>query len=363
MKTTTLMVTAILGLSLNYAHADQDGAFLDPAYTNLIHPKVSLIRNKTDSKNDVADVISKLTPVRSQESRGTCSIFSATAYLEGLLIQKGVGTVDTLDLSEEWLQYTVNRGRTSDGSSGPRNFTSIKNNGMVLEATLPYIGQNWATTWSELKDSRCGKLTGDDQTSCFIVHRDPNLLLKTDEELTALKEDEFLSIRNEAKAFREQNIKFDNKASFYLYDTNTIKAHLKAGTPVVLEINFYYGAWNHRGGESIGLERNMDHWNKGIITSPEEGSLDAEASPKKPAGHSVLVVGYDDNRVVTKEIQMADGTRKTFTYKGVYYIKNSWGTSGFGKDFEVDGVTYPGYGMIVQKHADAEGSFYFLPLK
>ena len=106
----------------------------------------------------------------------------------------------------------------------------------------------------------------------------------------------------------------------------------------------------------------MDHWSKGIIANPEEGSLDLEKSPTKRAGHSVLVVGYDDNRIVTKEIQMADGTRKTFTYKGVYYFKNSWGTSSFGKDFEVDGVNYPGYGMIVQKYADSLGSFFTMPL-
>jgi C1A family cysteine protease len=104
----------------------------------------------------------------------------------------------------------------------------------------------------------------------------------------------------------------------------------------------------------------MDHWAQGIIGHPEPGSLDREKSSEKPAGHSVLVVGFDDNKIVKKKIQMADGTSKMFTYKGVYYIKNSWGTESFGSEFEVDGVNYPGYGMIVQKHANQDGSFFAL---
>jgi hypothetical protein len=363
MKTSALFSIALLTLSFSTAHADEDGAFLDPQYNHKIHPKVSIIRNKSESKNDLADAISKQTPVRSQESRGTCSIFSATAYLESLLLQRGFAPAETLDLSEEWLQYTSVRGRISDGSSAPSNFTALKNWGTVPEATLPYIGQDWVNVANPLKDTRCGHLTGNEKTSCFIVHRDPTLLLKTDEQIAAaeVKDEEFITIRKEAVEFRKKNIKY-TQASYYLYDTATIKSNLKAGYPVVLEIDFYYGAWNHGGGQSLGIERNMEHWYQGIITSPEEGSLDAEKSPEKRAGHSVLVVGYDDNRIVTKEIQMADGTRQTFTYKGVYYIKNSWGTSSFGKDFEVDGVKYPGYGMIVQKHADEEGSFFFMPL-
>jgi hypothetical protein len=59
---------------------------------------------------------------------------------------------------------------------------------------------------------------------------------------------------------------------------------------------------------------------------------------------------------------MKDGSEKTFTYRGVYYFKNSWGATNFGVDFEINGVNYPGYGMMVQKYAHAEGSFYLMPL-
>lgn len=85
-------------------------------------------------------------------------------------------------------------------------------------------------------------------------------------------------------------------------------------------------------------------------------------SSKHPAGHSVLVVGYDDNVIVEKLVRLTNGTTKKVTYKGVYYFKNSWGTSSFGKDFQIDGVKYPGYGMMVQDYAEKFGQFFVLPL-
>lgn len=353
------MKTALLlALSMSFTLRAEDHAYLDSAYTHLIHPKVSTLSNKSQTKNDIEAAMAIQSPVRSQESRGTCSIFSATAYLESLLIQKE--TFDTtLDLSEEWLQYISVRGRTNDGSSAPSNFEAMKNYGMLFEDTLPYEGDDWSKMDSELEASRCGHLSGTALKSCEITHFDPKLLIQED---SMIDDQEFVTLRKEARAFKNKHIKLKN-SSYYLYDTNEIKDQLIAGTPVILEIDFYYGAWNHRGGDSLGIERNMDHWNKGIIANPEAGSLDAKMSPTKRAGHSVLVVGYDDNRIVKKTIQMADGTKKSFTYKGVYYIKNSWGTDSFGRDFEIDGVNYPGYGMIVQKHANAEGSFFVLPLK
>jgi hypothetical protein len=59
---------------------------------------------------------------------------------------------------------------------------------------------------------------------------------------------------------------------------------------------------------------------------------------------------------------MKDGTTKKFTYKGVYYFKNSWGTSSFGRDFTIDGEKFPGYGMMVAKYAEEQGQFFQMPL-
>ncbi len=362
MKMNLAILTLLSLASFNSFAQDQDlaqvndHAFLDSAYTHLVHPKVSPVGNKAlASKNDFAEAVMFQTPVRSQESRGTCSIFSSTAYVESLMIQNEFFGQE-VNLSEEWLQYTSVRGRQSDGSSAPSNFEAVKKYGMALEATLPYIGQDWTKTESPLKQKRCASLEGAALKSCQITHFDPSLLLKKDAEIS---DETFVTARTEALNFKKEYLTIKN-SNYYLYDTETIKQRLLDGKPVVLELDFYYGAWNHRGGEELGLVRDMSNWAKGIIGNPEPGSLDLEKSPSKPAGHSVLVVGFDDNRIVKIKTQMADGTTKVFTYKGVYYIKNSWGTTSFGSEFEVDGVNYPGYGMITQKHANADGSFFAL---
>lgn len=358
MKVMTLALTCVLSAA---AFAQEDGAFLDPKYPNLVHPKKSSLTTKSLPANDVKEVISYQTPVKSQAARGTCSIFSATAYLEGLLVKKGLFN-NALDLSEEWLQYTAVRNRTSDGSSGWSNFAAIRDYGMPSEQTLPYIGEDWTEAFNPLKDVRCGKLTGAAKTSCLIVHRDPKMLEMTDAQIMEKYSDkEFINARSEALSFKKKNIKFTS-TSFMIYDVSEVKSLLQQGTPVVLEVDFYYGAWNHRKADEYGIGRNLDHWNKGIVTAPEVGSVDFYESPKHPAGHSILVVGYDDNKIVERTIKMKDGTMKKFTYKGVYYFKNSWGTSAFGSTFEVDGERFPGYGMMVAKYAEEQGQFFKMPL-
>lgn len=354
-------IALCLGLVSSMAFSKEDGAFLDAKYRNLVHPiKNKNSINKSLPASNTKEVIGYQSAVRSQAARGTCSIFSSTAYLEGLLIKKGLNA--SLDLSEEWLQYTAVRNKSSDGSSGWTNFAAIRDYGMPSEESLPYIGEDWVEAFNPLKDERCGKLTGANKKSCLIVHRDPSLLNLTDAQITALNGDkEFIAARKEALDFKKKNIKFSG-SDFNVSSVSEVKTLLESGTPVVLEVDFYYGAWNHREAEEFGIGRNLDHWAKGIITFPEEGSLDEVESRKHPAGHSILVVGYDDNKIVEKTIQMADGTTKIFTYKGVYYFKNSWGTSSFGKDFKIDGVSFPGYGMMVAKYAEEIGQFFKMPL-
>jgi hypothetical protein len=60
---------------------------------------------------------------------------------------------------------------------------------------------------------------------------------------------------------------------------------------------------------------------------------------------------------------MDDGTTKSFTYRGVYYFKNSWGTDKFGVQFSLNGKVYPGYGMITQKYAHDFGQFFQMLVK
>ena len=357
------ILSIALGLFLiaNASFAQDEGAYLDAKYPNLVHPfndKNSV--NKSLPSNDSKNVISYQSQVRSQAARGTCSIFSSTAYIEGLLIKKGFNA--SIDLSEEWLEYTAVRNKSSDGSTGWTNFQAIKDYGMVAEETLPYIGEDWLEAFNPLKEQRCGKLLGAAKKSCLIVHRDPSLLNLTDVQIqTKYNDNEFINARKEALDFKKKYIKFSD-SNFNVSNVSEVKSLLSNGTPVVVEVDFYYGAWNHREADEFGIGRNLDHWSKGIVTFPEEGSLDAVESVKHPAGHSILIVGYDDNKIVEKTIKMADGSTKTFSYKGVYYFKNSWGTTSFGREFQIDGISFPGYGMMVAKYAEELGQFFKMPL-
>lgn len=359
MKTHTLALACTLLSTATFAQ--EDGAFLDPKYPTMIHPKKDGNITKLMPANDVKAVISSQTSVKSQAARGTCSIFSATAYIEGLLVKKGLFD-NTLDLSEEWLEYTSVRNSSDDGSSGWTNFAAIRDYGMPTEQTFPYIGEDWREAFNPLKDIRCGKLTGPAKTSCLIVHRDPTMLELTDAEImTKYSDQEFINARNEANYFKAKTIKFKN-SYFLINDVSEVKKMLQNETPVVLEVDFYYGAWNHRKADEYGIGINLDHWSKGIVTFPEQGSVDEVESLNHPAGHSILVVGYDDNKIVERTIKMKDGTTKKFTYKGVYYFKNSWGTNSFGSNFQVDGESFPGYGMMVAKYAEEKGQFFKMPL-
>ncbi len=363
--TITKIFVALSSLIALQAFAGDDGAFLDPKYPNLIHPKVSKLKIKGVSRSDTVQVISFQTEIKSQQSRGTCSIFSATAYIEGLLVQKGDFTKD-LDLSEEWLEYTAVGGSISDGSHAYKNFNALKNFGAPFEKTLPYVGYDWNDSYSPEGEKRCGHLKDQyKKKACLLVHFDPALLRKSDVELldqtSSFFSPSFVDARTEAFEIRDRHFKFKN-TSYTVYDTNQVKELLLQGKPVILESDFYYGAWNHRKATELGIERNMDFWNKGIVTHPVPGSMDEFKSRTSPAGHSILVVGFDDEKIVEQNIKMKDGSTKKVRFKGVYYFKNSWGKDSFGRDFEVDGKKFPGYGMMVQDYAHGYGSFYKLEI-
>src|SRR5690606_17691038 len=152
-----LFLAGVLATSIvSPAFANVDGAYLDAPYPQQYKVVDDAASAKgLKGKSDTNAVIDFMTPVRSQGSRGTCSIFSATAMVEGLLNIKGLGNSET-DLSEEFLQYNVNAGSTSDGSYATKNFRAVTYNGMAAETTLPYIGNDWTSWQDETATKRCG---------------------------------------------------------------------------------------------------------------------------------------------------------------------------------------------------------------
>ena len=344
----------------NPATASVDGAYLDAPYPNLVPAVDDAYRNKNlQAKSDTNALIDLMTPVRSQQSRGTCSIFSAAALIEGLL-NIDAGTSVDMDLSEEFLQYNVNAGSTSDGSYATKNFASITRDGMASEAVLPYIGDDWTKWQDATATKRCGYLTGTKKDSCLIVHHDPDNRYRTDDQLLDVTkpwyDPSLVAARVDGREFKSMHLTASNYG--YMYSTSQVKELLSQGIPVILEQDFYYGTWNHRTADSLNIGRNLDHWSKGIVGYPFPGSMDAKQSPTKRAGHSILLVGYDDNVVIDFPVKMEDGTTKTFKLKGVYYFKNSWGTDSFGREAVIDGISRPGYGTMTQRYAHDYGSFY-----
>lgn len=375
----SLMPVAIAFFATNLAHAQtpisssdlaNDGSFLDPKYPQLktVSSALRALRKErflgdrqVPKASDTISLIEKQSPVKSQGARGTCSIFSATAMAESFLIATA-GANTNLDLSEEWLELVIKRNAQSEGSSSNINFSTISGYGMASEESLPYIGETWENLESsKLASERCGHIKGYQQKSCLLGHHDPQLLVIDLAELLREGSDHYSPMI--AKARTESN---ENRAQFNsklvlkrsIDDDMIVKTVLANGTPLTLDVDFYYGAWNHRLASNFGMERNMEHWYQGVVGFPAPGSVDAKRSLEDPAGHSVLIVGYDDELEVEVPTLMQDGTTKNIKYKGVYYFKNSWGSASFGRDFKINGKPFPGYGMITQKYAHQYGQFF-----
>src|SRR6185503_14441470 len=62
--------------------------------------------NKADAMYPAQFQVADQSPVRSQGSRGVCSIFASTAMIENLYIKAGM-PVDEADFSEQYLQWAV----------------------------------------------------------------------------------------------------------------------------------------------------------------------------------------------------------------------------------------------------------------
>lgn len=106
-------------------------------------------------------------------------------------------------------------------------------------------------------------------------------------------------------------------------------------------LTFFYQSWNHRAST---LKVSSDYWDKGYVLFPNKD--DQKISLEKRAGHSILIVGWDDTLEVPKldkdgEV-VKDSTGEPILEKGFFLFKNSWGTGGFGKD----NAAGDGYGWL-----------------
>lgn len=264
------------------------------------------------------DLVADQSPIRNQQRRGVCSIFSTVALMENLYIKSGV--LADADFSEQYLQWAVkaqlHEFTGTSGSNAATNLRAIHEFGIPLESAWPYEGSQW----SSVNDAAC---TGDAENlpyRCYTNGDAPD----------AAQMGQLYHLP--AGRFVNSNVR-SLKAQIY---------GKRAG--VIVGGTFYYQAWNH--GAST-LPVNSGYMANGYVMYPN--ATDRARSVEHRAGHSFLLVGWDDNLEVPQldeagNVVMQDG--HPVMERGFFLFKNSWGTSRFG----VNNPHGAGYGWIAYRY-------------
>ncbi len=271
------------------------------------------------------DLLELQSPVKSQGRRGVCSIFSTAGLMEHLYI---AGGMENPDFSEQYLQWSakfeVGSFPNTSGSNAYYNLRAVTQYGIPAEAAWPYEVDQWGVA----DDAECDG-EDDQPTRCYTNGQPP------EDALTAQK-------------FQLPPGRWLNSRRASIMD------HIRVnGTGVVVGLEFFYQAWNHRRSE---LPRNLDSWDAGIVRAPNDE--DREISRESPAGHSILILGWDLDlqfpRVDAEGNTVLDADGEPVMEQGFYLFKNSWGTEGFG----VDHPAGAGYGWLSMDYVDEFGRAY-----
>lgn len=262
---------------------------------------------------DQFDLVDEQSPVKSQGSRGVCSIFSTVALMEHLYILNE--DIPDPDFSEQYLQWSakneVGLFTDSSGSTAQVNLNAISSYGIVEETDWAYESQPWGPS----DDEECAD---DPKPTRCHTNGDPPEEAQ-DAPKWSLPSGKWISTR-----------------------TRDIKAHMRnEGQAVIVGGDFFYQAWNHSGSQ---LPTSNEYWREGYVQYPNEE--DRETSLENRAGHSFLLVGWDDDLEIERldgdgEV-MTDENGDVVTEKGFFIFKNSWGTGSFG----VNNPHGDGYGFI-----------------
>ena len=269
------------------------------------------------------DLLSIQSPVRNQGRRGTCTIFSTTALMESLYIQEG--TVMNPDFSEQFLQWStkteLRRFTDGEGSNNEVNLQAISRFGVVREQDWPYE----TAAWGPANDPMC---TGEEEmrpTRCFTNGEPP---------ATALMAQRFT-----LPAGRWINSRASSIQSYMVNNR----------LPVVVSGTFFYQAWSHGGSM---LPTSAENKRRGIVQYPS--AEDQTDSRMRPAGHGILLVGFDNEmraqRVNAMGQPEVDAMGQPVYDVGFYLFKNSWNNTWATE--QVPGTTeHPGgFGWISQRY-------------
>lgn len=268
------------------------------------------------------DLMDTQSPVRSQGSRGVCSIFATTALMEHLYMVEG--TLPNPDFSEQYLQWATKASgqfANTEGSNSAINIATAASYGSVLESVWPYESEPWGPA----EDPACVGGEGL-PVQCYTNGEPP-------EEAAS------------AQAF------FIGEGRYINSSPRSIKSHMfNEGTAVEFGGEFFYQAWNH-GATNLGRSPEYRRYaRRGIILPPTHADIE-DSSGARRAGHGFLAVGWDDEmevQAIDDDGEMLfDDDGNPVMVRGFFLIKNSWGT-GWGQD----NIHGPGYGWIAYDYVE-----------
>ena len=160
-----------------------DFAPLDLPYQNLTPPREeggiheTLRWGRPITASDFRPLFKAQTPVKNQEQRGLCSVFSALGGVESFLKKT---TQKEWDLSENYLAYVVLSKIKKEADSGiraPENFAGIRFPGIIEDNLWQYDGENWNSKSLSMIGWIYSYFTcsfsGLRQELCLALHRDP----------------------------------------------------------------------------------------------------------------------------------------------------------------------------------------------
>lgn len=253
------------------------------------------------------------------------STFSTVAYMEHLYITEG--TITNPDFSEQYLQWSakfeVNSFPNTSGSNANRNIEAINRFGIPAEDAWTYE----PSEWGESDGAQCVKSDDVERPTRCYTNGAP-----TDEAIAAEK---FTLPGGRYISTRQRDIK--------------ARIHNKKQA-VVVGLTFFYQSWNHRRST---LPSNSDYWDQGYVLYPN--AEDKALGLEKRAGHSILIVGWDDELEVPSMDKdgkpVVDANGDPVVQKGFFLFKNSWGTGGFGAQNKLG----DGYGWLSMKYVEEYG--------
>lgn len=275
------------------------------------------------------DLMDIQTPVRNQGHRGTCTIFATTALMESLY--RAEGSIPSPDFSEQFLQWSVKNEvhafTDGAGSNPQRNLEAISQYGIVEESLWPYETSQWGAT----QDPMCNADAEEGLPTRCYTNGDPPAAARSAPRFRLPAGRYFSPRRRSIMSYLAQN-------------------HL----PVVASGTFFYQAWNHGGSM---LPVSSDYMRRGIVLYPNDA--DQRDSRMRPAGHGILIVGFDQEMRVQRIDEhgqlMVDASGQPVYETGFFLFKNSWGTSRFGV---ANSIGQPGFGWISMRYVEEFFSAY-----